>query len=279
MIGNTMKAQTWPSAQSPWKTAVAIERAGLTEVLDTGIETMWTSVKPTPAAIGPKPLGTPDSSVVPRTMSTKTAVMTISMIATDRRSKPPGECTPYPFDANPASCAVLKYPSVPLRVRARRPAPTMPPTTWAMMYGAALAGSSFLRGDHADRDGRVDVAAGDPADEIGHGHQAEPEGERDAEDADDGTGQTGCRRAGQPVRRKDRGARSPDDEHRRADALGEHHACGLVHVGSDRSMVWSVSWVMSSPSQHAPPAVVVSPRRYVTTSTGSGTLLLGTFWR
>ena len=61
----------------------------------------------------------------------------------------------------------------------------MPPTTWAMMYGAALAGSSFLRGDqHADGDGRIDVAARDPADEVRHGHQAEPEGEGDAEDAD-----------------------------------------------------------------------------------------------
>ena len=179
-------------------------------------------------------------------MSTKIAVTTISMIATDSRSKPPGECTPYPFDANPASCAVLKYPSVPLRVSASTPAPTMPPTTWAAMYGTALAGGCLRAMQHADGDGRVDVASRDPTDQVRHAQQAQAEGERHAEDADDGTGQTGRRRVGQPVRGKDRGARSPDDEDGGADALGEHHACGLVHVGSDRSMVWSVSWVMSS---------------------------------
>ena len=37
MAGKTMNAQTWPSAQSPWKTAVASDRAGFTEVFDTGI--------------------------------------------------------------------------------------------------------------------------------------------------------------------------------------------------------------------------------------------------
>ena len=62
IAGNTMKAQTWPSAQSPWNTAVASDRAGFTDVFDTGIEIMWTSAKPSPAAIGPKPFGTPSSS-------------------------------------------------------------------------------------------------------------------------------------------------------------------------------------------------------------------------
>ncbi len=71
---------------------MANDRAGLTDVFDTGIVIMWTSASPRPAAIGPKPVGTPLRLVVPSTISTKTAVMTISMIATDSRSKPPGEC-------------------------------------------------------------------------------------------------------------------------------------------------------------------------------------------
>ena len=89
-----MNAHTWPSAQSPWNTAVASERAGLTDVFDTGIEIRCTKVRPRPAAIGPNPVGTPLVVVVPSTISTNTAVMTISMIATDSRSKPPGECSP-----------------------------------------------------------------------------------------------------------------------------------------------------------------------------------------
>ena len=82
---------TWPRAQSPWNTAVASERAGLTEVFDTGIDMRCTSVRPRPVAIGPKPVGTPLVLVVPNTMSTKIAVTTISVIATDSRPKPPGE--------------------------------------------------------------------------------------------------------------------------------------------------------------------------------------------
>src|SRR6056297_3590838 len=94
IAGNTMNAHTWPSAQSPWNTAVASERAGLTDVFDTGIEIMCTSARPKPAAMGPKPFGTPLSSVVPSTIRTKIAVTTISMIATDSSAKPPGELSP-----------------------------------------------------------------------------------------------------------------------------------------------------------------------------------------
>ena len=86
-----MNAHTCPSAQSPWNTAVANERAGLTDVFDTGIEMRCTSVRPRPAAIGPKPVGTPLVVVVPSTISTKIAVTMISVIATDSRPKPPGE--------------------------------------------------------------------------------------------------------------------------------------------------------------------------------------------
>ena len=103
MAGKTMNAHTCSSAQSPWNTAVASDRAGLTDVFDTGIAIRCTSVRPNPAAIGPNQVGTPLMLVVPSTISTKTAVTTISMIATDTRSNPPGECVPYPFEANPAS--------------------------------------------------------------------------------------------------------------------------------------------------------------------------------
>ena len=60
----------------------------------------------------------------------------------------------------------------------------MPPTTWAAMYGAALAGRVLAGEQHADGDGRVDVAARDPSDQIGHAQQAETEGEGHAEDAE-----------------------------------------------------------------------------------------------
>ena len=62
----------------------------------------------------------------------------------------------------------------------------MPPTTWAMMYGAALAGGCLRASSMPIGDGRVDVAARDPSDQVGHAQQAQAEGEGDAEDAEVG---------------------------------------------------------------------------------------------
>ncbi len=53
--------------------AGAIDRAGFTEVLLTGIETRWMTVRVRPMASGAKPCGA-RRSVVPRMTSTKTAV-------------------------------------------------------------------------------------------------------------------------------------------------------------------------------------------------------------
>ena len=49
MAGNTKNAQTWLRAQSPWKTAVASERAGLTDAFETGIETTLVHTNPVDA--------------------------------------------------------------------------------------------------------------------------------------------------------------------------------------------------------------------------------------
>ena len=52
MTGITQKNQSWLTAQSPWKMATALERAGLTEVLVTGMETRWMRVRARPMARG-----------------------------------------------------------------------------------------------------------------------------------------------------------------------------------------------------------------------------------
>jgi len=53
------------SAQPPTTSAGPVLRAGFTDVFVTGIETRWTSVSPSPIAIGAKPFGA-RSSVAPR---------------------------------------------------------------------------------------------------------------------------------------------------------------------------------------------------------------------
>ena len=56
-IGATQNSQSWLSAHPPAKIAVPVERAGFTEVLVTGIEIRWISVRHRPMAIGANPAG------------------------------------------------------------------------------------------------------------------------------------------------------------------------------------------------------------------------------
>ena len=55
--GASQNSQSWPIAQAPANSAGPVLRAGLTEVLVTGIEMRWISVNPRPMAIGAKPTG------------------------------------------------------------------------------------------------------------------------------------------------------------------------------------------------------------------------------
>ena len=71
--------------------------------------------------------------------------------------------------------------------------------------------------DEADGDGRVQVAAGDVADGVGHGQHGEAEGERDADEADAEV--RGPPR--QEARREHGAAAAAEDEPERADELGD----------------------------------------------------------
>ena len=68
-IGASQKAHSCAAAPS-WKNATPVDRAGLTEVLVTGIETRWMTVRVRPMASGAKPLGA-GVSVAPRMTTTK----------------------------------------------------------------------------------------------------------------------------------------------------------------------------------------------------------------
>ena len=55
--GASQNSHSWPSAQPPANSAGPVLRAGLTEVLVTGIQIRWISVSARPIAIGAKPAG------------------------------------------------------------------------------------------------------------------------------------------------------------------------------------------------------------------------------
>ena len=72
-----MKSQSWPTAPLPASKATAMERAGLTEVLVTGMETRWIIVRVRPMASGAKPAFARES-VEPMMTMRKMKVMTTS---------------------------------------------------------------------------------------------------------------------------------------------------------------------------------------------------------
>src|SRR6185437_7036939 len=89
-IGATQNSQSEPQASAPPKIAVAVERAGLTDALETGIATRWITVRNRPIAIGAKPAG--QFAVVTHMMTIRNrAVITISIrpTATSEECVPP----------------------------------------------------------------------------------------------------------------------------------------------------------------------------------------------
>ena len=78
MIGATQNSHNCCKAQPPWISAGPVARAGLTEVLVTGMLIRWISVSDRPIAIGAKPAGA-RLSVDPMITSTKKKVSSASM--------------------------------------------------------------------------------------------------------------------------------------------------------------------------------------------------------
>ena len=101
-IGATQNSHSWAIAQSPTYKATAVLRAGLTEVLVTGMLIKWIRVRHNPIAIGAKPFGAL-SSVAPRMTKRNIIVITTSVISAANKLYPPGEWAPYPFEAKPAA--------------------------------------------------------------------------------------------------------------------------------------------------------------------------------
>src|SRR5437764_4523640 len=99
MIGATQKSQSWPIYSPPANSAGPVLRAGLTEVLVTGIETRWISVKARPIGIPAKPVAAP-FDVVPMMMNRKKKVITISVKKQLPKPYLPGLSSPYPLAAN-----------------------------------------------------------------------------------------------------------------------------------------------------------------------------------
>ena len=91
--GASQNAHSWPGAPAPLKNATPVERAGLTEVLEIGIEMRWIRVSVSPIEMPANPLGA-RSSVDPRITSRKIKVSSTSVISTAVREYPCGELAP-----------------------------------------------------------------------------------------------------------------------------------------------------------------------------------------
>src|SRR5438105_4026475 len=93
MIGATQKSQSWPIYSPPANSAGPVLRAGLTEVLVTGIETRWIKVRASPIGTTAKPVAA-RFDVVPMMTNRHTNVITTSSTNQlprpySRRRRPP----------------------------------------------------------------------------------------------------------------------------------------------------------------------------------------------
>ena len=79
ITGATQKSHSCSTAQPPAKNAVAVLRAGFTEVFVTGMLTRWTSVRHSPIARGAM-IGLDRRSVAPWMTNRNIAVITTSMM-------------------------------------------------------------------------------------------------------------------------------------------------------------------------------------------------------
>src|SRR6516162_2502798 len=130
MIGATQNSQSWAIYSPPANSAGPVLRAGLTEVLVTGIETRWIKVSARPIGMPAKPAAAP-FDVVPMMTKRKKKVITISVIKQLPRLYLPGLRSPYPLAAK----LPITQPVLPEAISHNMNAATIAPMTWAMMYG------------------------------------------------------------------------------------------------------------------------------------------------
>jgi len=92
-MGASQNSHNCSRAQPPTNSAGPVERAGLTDVLVTGMLIRWISVSASPIGIGANPAGA-RLSVAPRMTNTNPALSTISQISAACIEYLPGEWSP-----------------------------------------------------------------------------------------------------------------------------------------------------------------------------------------
>ena len=186
MSGATQKSQSWPTAPVSAKKATAVERAGLTEVLVTGIETRWMSVSARPMAMPAKPAGALRAGR-----------------AEDDEDEARGQ-DELDQEAGEEAVAAGRVGAVAVRGEAAGGPVGLAggdeveddrgdeaADHLGDPVGDELAPGEAAADGEAERDRRVEVAAGDRADGVGHGEHGQAEGERDAGEADAELGEAG----------------------------------------------------------------------------------------
>src|SRR4051812_41609449 len=179
--GASQNTQSCAGAPSPLKNATPVERAGLTDVFDIGIEIRWINVSVRPIDKPANPFGA-RSSVEPRMTRRKTPVRTTSAMITAHSEKPPGECSPNPL------AAILPcrpgQPSCPLAITQIAPPAPEPPDPRGDPVGGKRLPPPPPRERRAQCDGGVEVAAGDSAERVHAGEHRQAEGQCDTEETD-----------------------------------------------------------------------------------------------
>src|SRR5580704_14761644 len=100
-IGASQNSHSCATYSLPPNSAGPVLRAGLTDVLVTGIDTRWISVRASPIGNPANPAAAP-LEVQPMMIIRKKKVIRTSITKHERRLYLPGLRSPKPFEANPA---------------------------------------------------------------------------------------------------------------------------------------------------------------------------------
>ena len=210
MIGPIQNSQSWPIYAPPANSAGPVLRAGLTEVLVTGIEMRWMRVRARPIGMPAKPAAAP-FDVVPMMTKRKKNVITTSV----RKQLP----RPVFAGAEIAIAIGGETAGDPAGL-ARCDQPQYHGGDDGADHLGDDVGDDVLAGaapgaPQADGDRRVEVAARDVTDGISHGQHGQAECKGNAEKADPEVRKAGSQYCGaattqhQPKRAKELGDNAP----------------------------------------------------------------------
>ena len=177
MIGASQNSHSCDSAPLPANSATAVERAGLTEVLVTGMEIRWIKVSASPMASGANPAGA-RPSVAPMITIRNMAVSVISLIKACRHAVASRRKGPIAVAGKGAGhIGKQGETGLPAGDQVQHQTSQRAAQYLGEQVGQQLSSLKTSAGPQSDAHGRVEMTAGNMPKCIGAGQYGQAEGQ------------------------------------------------------------------------------------------------------